>query len=217
MLTELCLNSRHRCIQQTLDSFRILTKRDGERRVHFSVHAKKKKEKKRETIHFYIVLPHIFAILVSMSFPLPCHYEAFIQLPRACQRLAQPAMVLALWAASPFPSGRLASSTPQGNHAALCQFEPRPQNTRVGPPRLAGWRDCGDEAGERKGPEALWVGWHSPVFSPHSLCIAGAFVVETDSLIFQWCLNRFLLLIIFHCIRFCFVLSTGQMNKNSVN
>lgn len=78
MLTELCLNSRHRCIQQTLDSFRILTKRDGERRVHFSVHAKKKKEKKRETIHFYIVLPHIFAILVSMSFPLPCHYEAFI-------------------------------------------------------------------------------------------------------------------------------------------
>lgn len=78
MLTELCLNSRHRFIQQTLDSFRILTKRDGERRVHFSVHAKKKKEKKRETIHFYIVLPHIFAILVSMSFPLPCHYEAFI-------------------------------------------------------------------------------------------------------------------------------------------
>lgn len=142
------------------------------------------KKRKRATIRFYTPLPCIFAILVSMIFPLPCHYEAFIQLPRPCKWLAQPAMVLALWAVSPFPSGRLASSTPQANHAALCQFELQPQNTRVGLLWLAGWRVCGIEAGERK----LRMACGStgiPLFSPLTLYVyivqlARVFVVEMD-------------------------------------
>lgn len=188
MQTELCLNSQNRhtanlnsCFIQNINQERL-----RENLVFFNLSIHFFKKRKKTTIHFYTVLPCIFAILVSMIFPLPCHYQAFIQLPRACQRLAQPAMVLALWAASPFPSGRLASSTPQGNHAALCQFEPQPQNTRVGPLWLAGWRVCGVEAGERKLRRACGS-TGIPLFSPLTLSVQleRAFVVEMDSLNFQ--------------------------------
>lgn len=98
----------------------------------------KSKSTKTHELYIYCIwtldcLHILYVILVSPTSSLPCHYQPFIQLPRACQWLAQPAIVLAQWAASLFPYGRLASCMPQGNHTALCEPVFQPQNCRVGP------------------------------------------------------------------------------------